>query len=72
MENDFSDTLGAGSYPEPSEPKEKCYRFKCLCEVEIDCFGKDAENAKEYCNLQDYSNLKVTSIEDICDWSVID
>lgn len=63
---------GAGSYPEPPENKEKCYRFKCLCEVEIDCWGKDVEDAKKCCNLTDYSDLNITSIEDIVDWEVTD
>lgn len=72
MENDFNDTLGAGSYPTPPELKEKCYRFKCLCEVEIDCWGKDKEDAEQYCNLQDYADLRVTAIEDIVDWSIIE
>lgn len=67
-----NDTLGAGSYPAPPEDKEKCYRFKCLCEVEIDCWGKNKEDAEQYCNLQDCSSAEIKSIEDVVDWSVID
>ena len=72
MENDFNDTLGAGSYPTPEDSKEKGYRFKCLCEVEINCWGKNKEDAEQYCNLQDYADLRITTIEDIIDWSIIE
>ena len=36
MENDFNDTLGAGSYPEPPEEKEKKITGKIVITYDLD------------------------------------
>lgn len=49
MENDFSDTLGAGSYPEPPKTgvKEYTFRFNCNCIASTSIQAKDYEEAEE-------------------------
>ena len=45
---------GAGSYPSQSEPEKlKLYRFKCLCEVEIDVWSPDLSLAEACCTFTD-------------------
>lgn len=40
---------GGGSYPEPPEPKEKCYTFRCDCSVigEISIYADNLEKAED-------------------------
>lgn len=61
--------LGAGSYPEPPEPKEKCYVITCSCSAkgEFVVYAKDYEEAKEMLKNSEYEEfeLREFQIEDI-------
>lgn len=68
--NDINDTLGAGSYPEPSEEKEKHISGKVVLTFEIDSQVpsnwdiEDIEddlkrNLREYVGLYDYEEIEI-------------
>lgn len=71
--NDFNDTLGAGSYPEPPETYYKEYTFtlKCLTKVKVSTLAKNQEEAEKEIKEEDllqsdydifFENLKVEDI----------
>jgi hypothetical protein len=68
--NDFNDTLGAGSYPEPPEEKEKnvsgqvTITFNIRAEVPEDWDDEDIEEdikerLSDYVDLNDYRTIDV-------------
>jgi len=70
MENDFSDTLGAGSYPEPPKSKEKHINGKVVLTFDIDSdvpsdwniedVKNDLKrNLKDYVGLYDYEDMDI-------------
>lgn len=72
MENadDFNDTLGAGSYPEPPEKKEKHFYGKVVLTFNIDAdiprhwniddIEDDLKrNLKDYVGLYDYEDIDI-------------
>lgn len=65
---------GAGSYPEPPEPKNKTFIITCSCSTKTN-FGVDAENyeqAKEklFNSEYDYIEFESFTIEDVEDYQI--
>lgn len=68
--------LGAGSYPEPPEPKDKCYVITCSCSAkgEFVVYAENADEAKERLRNSEYEEceLKEFQIEDIEGYEIDD
>ena len=67
--------LGAGSYPEPPEPKEKCYMLTCECSqtVEFTIWAKDYSEAEIRVMCGDYdvkNEISDLKIEEILNYEV--
>lgn len=64
--------LGAGSYPEPLEPKEKCYQFDFNATIKGYgvVYAANEEQAKELIESGDYEDIMDTfdmQIEEVTD-----
>lgn len=68
--SDFNDTLGAGSYPEPPEEKEKKITGKIVITYDLDAVAPSKwdketivadikENLDDYIYLKDYEDIDV-------------
>lgn len=70
-ENDFFETkgLGAGSYPEPNDNGYKCYSFTASVISRINGYvwAKSEEEAEEYINNLEWSEIINESIEEVED-----
>ncbi len=65
-------SLMVHDYPEAPEDKNKCYKFKCLCEAEVTVYAEDYETAKEYCTLKNCDNYEIGEVEEVIDYTVED
>ena len=64
---------GGGSYPSPDEPEKlKLYRFKCLCEVDVDVWSHDLSLAKACCTFTDCDDYELKKVEEILDYEIIE
>ena len=76
--SDFNDTLGAGSYPEPSKTKMKKYdiTFDCVCKATITLEAESYEKAEEELKTSDLLQsdydivFKDLEVEDIKDYDL--
>lgn len=70
MENDFNDTLGAGSYPEPTEEKMQTISGKVVITYDIEADVPDKwdketiiadikENLDDYVYALDFKNMDI-------------
>lgn len=70
MENDFNDTLGAGSYPEPPEEKMQTISGKVVITYDIEADVPDKwdketiiadikENLDDYIHLKEYEDIEI-------------
>ncbi len=65
--------LGAGQNPVPDEPEKlKLYRFKTLCEVEIDVWSPDLSLAQACCTITDCDDYDLKKVEEIIDYEIIE
>jgi len=63
--------LGAGYNPVPDEPdKIKLYKFRCLCEVEVDVYAPDLSLAKACCTFTDCDDFDLKKVEEILDYEI--
>lgn len=51
--------IGAGSYPEPPEPKDKCYQFDFTATIRGYgyVYAENVDRAKELINNNDYDDI---------------
>ena len=64
--------LGAEQNPVPDEPEKlKLYRFKCLCEVDIDVWSPDLSLAKACCTITDCDDFDLKKVEEIIDYEIV-
>ncbi len=65
--------LGAGYNPVLDEPdKLKLYKFRCLCEVEVDVWSPDLSLAKACCTFTDCDDFDLKKVEEIIDYEVVE
>ncbi|MCI8575829.1 MAG: hypothetical protein HFI09_05100 [Bacilli bacterium] len=65
--------LGAGKNPVPKEPEKiNVYRFKCLCEVDIDVWAPDLLSAKAFCTVTDCDDFDLKKVEEIIDYEIVE
>ena len=60
MEEIITTDLGAGSYPEPPESKEKCYIFNCdiSCKAKVIVWAESEEEARNHVNANNYDEIE--------------
>lgn len=67
---------GAGSYPEPPEPIEKCYTFNCdiSCKGNISVYAESFEEAEDLLKSGEYGEEEyyAFNIEDINSYNIED